>query len=245
MSDNYVLEVKNLNAYYKVGGNVLGGKTKKQVLFDVNFDIKNGEVLGLVGESGCGKTTLSKTILGMLKDYDGQIIHHTDHPQMVFQDPFSSLNPSKTIGWILEEPLRINNIGDKLYRKGQAIEFLKKVGLGEEYINRKPHQLSGGQRQRVCIAQALILKPKFIIADEPVSALDVTIQAQILDLLNEVKETCDLSYLFISHDLNVVYQCCDKVIVMKKGHIVEQNTVDEIFDNPQHDYTKQLLAAAE
>ncbi|MBQ2753602.1 MAG: ABC transporter ATP-binding protein [Firmicutes bacterium] len=245
MSDNYVLEVKNLNAYYKVGGNVLGGKTKKQVLFDVNFDIKNGEVLGLVGESGCGKTTLSKTILGMLKDYDGQIIHHTDHPQMVFQDPFSSLNPSKTIGWILEEPLRINNIGDKLYRKGQAIEFLKKVGLGEEYINRKPHQLSGGQRQRVCIAQALILKPRFIIADEPVSALDVTIQAQILDLLNEVKETCDLSYLFISHDLNVVYQCCDKVIVMKKGHIVEQNTVDEIFDNPQHDYTKQLLAAAE
>ena len=245
MSDNYVLEVKNLNAYYKVGGNVLGGKTKKQVLFDVNFDIKNGEVLGLVGESGCGKTTLSKTILGMLKDYDGQIIHHTDHPQMVFQDPFSSLNPSKTIGWILEEPLRINNIGDKLYRKGQAIEFLKKVGLGEEYINRKPHQLSGGQRQRVCIAQALILKPKFIIADEPVSALDVTIQAQILDLLNEVKETCDLSYLFISHDLNVVYQCCDKVIVMKKGRIVEQNTVDEIFDNPQHDYTKQLLVAAE
>ncbi len=245
MSDNYVLEVKNLNAYYKVGGNVLGGKTKKQVLFDVNFDIKNGEVLGLVGESGCGKTTLSKTILGMLKDYDGQVIHHTDHPQMVFQDPFSSLNPSKTIGWILEEPLRINNIGDKLYRKGQAIEFLKKVGLGEEYINRKPHQLSGGQRQRVCIAQALILKPKFIIADEPVSALDVTIQAQILDLLNEVKETCDLSYLFISHDLNVVYQCCDKVIVMKKGRIVEQNTVDEIFDNPKHDYTKQLLAAAE
>ena len=245
MSDNYVLEVKNHNAYYKVGGNVLGGKTKKQVLFDVNFDIKNGEVLGLVGESGCGKTTLSKTILGMLKDYDGQIIHHTDHPQMVFQDPFSSLNPSKTIGWILEEPLRINNIGDKLYRKGQAIEFLKKVGLGEEYINRKPHQLSGGQRQRVCIAQALILKPRFIIADEPVSALDVTIQAQILDLLNEVKETCDLSYLFISHDLNVVYQCCDKVIVMKKGHIVEQNTVDEIFDNPQHDYTKQLLVAAE
>jgi len=245
MSDNYVLEVKNLNAYYKIGGNVLGGKTKKQVLFDVNFDIKNGEVLGLVGESGCGKTTLSKTILGMLKDYDGHVIHHTEHPQMVFQDPFSSLNPSKTIGWILEEPLRINNIGDKLYRKGQAIEYLKKVGLGEEYINRKPHQLSGGQRQRVCIAQALILKPKFIIADEPVSALDVTIQAQILDLLNEVKETCDLSYLFISHDLNVVYQCCDKVIVMKKGHIVEQNTVDEIFDHPQNDYTKQLLAAAE
>ena len=245
MSDNYVLEVKNLNAYYKVGGNVLGGKTKKQVLFDVNFDIKQGEVLGLVGESGCGKTTLSKTILGMLKDYDGHVIHHTEHPQMVFQDPFSSLNPSKTIGWILEEPLRINNIGDKLYRKGQAIEYLKKVGLGEEYINRKPHQLSGGQRQRVCIAQALILKPKFIIADEPVSALDVTIQAQILELLNEVKETCDLSYLFISHDLNVVYQCCDKVIVMKKGCIVEQNTVDEIFDNPQHDYTKQLLAAAE
>ena len=245
MSDNYVLEVKNLNAYYKVGGNVLGGKTKKQVLFDVNFDIKNGEVLGLVGESGCGKTTLSKTILGMLKDYDGQIIHHTEHPQMVFQDPYSSLNPSKTIGWILEEPLRINNIGDKLYRKGQAIEYLKKVGLGEYYLDRKPHQLSGGQRQRVCIAQALILKPKFIIADEPVSALDVTIQAQILELLNEVKETCNLSYLFISHDLNVVYQCCDKVIVMKKGHIVEQNTVDEIFDHPQNDYTKQLLAAAE
>lgn len=245
MADNYVLQVKNLNAYYKIGGNLFGAKTKKQVLFDVSFDIKNGEVLGLVGESGCGKTTLSKTILGMLKDYEGEIIHYTDHPQIVFQDPFSSLNPSKTIGWILEEPLRINNIGDRLYRKGEAINYLKKVGLGEEYLNRKPHELSGGQRQRVCIAQALIMKPKFIIADEPVSALDVTIQAQILDLLNEIKETCNLSYLFISHDLNVVYQCCDKVIVMKKGVIVEQGTVDEIYDNPQNEYTKQLLAAAE
>lgn len=245
MSDNYVLEVKNLNAYYKVGGGLFGNKDKKQVLFDVNFNIKNGEVLGLVGESGCGKTTLSKTILGMLKDYDGEIKHYTKNPQMVFQDPFSSLNPSKTIGWILEEPLRINKIGDKLFRKGETISYLKKVGLSEDYINRKPYQLSGGQRQRVCIAQALIMKPKFIIADEPVSALDVTIQAQILDLLNEIKETCNLSYLFISHDLNVVYQCCDNVIVMKKGVIVEQNTVDEIFDHPQNDYTKQLLKAAE
>lgn len=245
MSDNYVLEVKNLNAYYKVGSGLFGSKDKKQVLFDVNFNIKNGEVLGLVGESGCGKTTLSKTILGMLKDYDGEIKHHTQNPQMVFQDPFSSLNPSKTIGWILEEPLRINKIGDKLFRKGEAISYLKKVGLSEDYINRKPYQLSGGQRQRVCIAQALIMKPKFIIADEPVSALDVTIQAQILDLLNEIKETCNLSYLFISHDLNVVYQCCDNVIVMKKGVIVEQNTVDEIFDHPKNDYTKQLLKAAE
>ncbi len=245
MSDNYVLEVKNLNAYYKIGGNILGSREKKQVLFDVNFNIKHGEVLGLVGESGCGKTTLSKTILGMLKDYTGEVIHHTKHPQMVFQDPFSSLNPSKTIGWILEEPLKINNIGDAAFRHDEAVKYLKKVGLSEDYINRKPHQLSGGQRQRVCIAQSLILKPEFIIADEPVSALDVTIQAQILDLLNELRVTENLAYLFISHDLNVVYQCCDNVIVMKKGVIVESNSVDEIFDNPQNDYTKQLLAAAE
>ena len=245
MSDNYVLEVKNLNAYYKIPGGILGAKTKKQVLFDLSFGIKEGEVLGLVGESGCGKTTLSKTLLGMMTDYDGEIIHHTLRPQMIFQDPYSSLNPAKTIGWSLEEPLRINKWGNNESRRALAEEYIKKVGLTEYHLDRKPSQLSGGQRQRVCIAQALIMRPKFIIADEPVSALDVTIQAQILDLLNEIREICNIAFLFISHDLNVVYQCCDRVMVMKKGHILEQNTVDEIFDNPKSDYTKQLLAAAE
>lgn len=241
-----VLEVRHLNSYYRQDHSILRAKKeRRQVLHDISFDIAEGEIVGLVGESGCGKTTLSRTILGMVGDYDGEIIHHSRRPQMVFQDPYSSLNPARSIGWILEEPLRIQGKLSAPERRRAVIELLEQVGLGEEYLTRKPHELSGGQRQRVSIASAVITRPKLVIADEPVSALDVTIQAQILQLLVELKKKYDLSYLFISHDLNVVYQICNRVLVMKDGAIVEQNTVDELFAHPQHPYTRQLLDASE
>lgn len=241
-----ILEVQHLNAYYTEGHSLFGGReNRRQVLYDVSFTINPGETLGLVGESGSGKTTLCRAVLGMLKDYDGSIIHHSQRPQMVFQDPFSSLNPVKTVGWILEEPLKMQTKLSKSQRKAAVKEILVQVGLEPEYADRLPHELSGGQRQRVSIASAVITHPRLVIADEPVSALDVTIQAQILQLLVDMKRQYDLSYLFISHDLNVIYQICDRVLVMQHGIIVEQNTVDELFRNPQHPYTKQLLLAAE
>ncbi|MGI5979078.1 MAG: ABC transporter ATP-binding protein [Oscillospiraceae bacterium] len=242
MSDP-VLEVKNLNAYY-YGSGVLGRKQKKQVLFDVNFEVQQGEILGLVGESGCGKSTLAKTILGLHSDYDGEIIHYTNRPQMVFQDPKGSLNPAKTVGWIVEEPLRAYGKYSPEERKERVMDMLKRVGLGPKYAERKPRELSGGQRQRVGIAVALIQRPKFIIADEPVSALDVTIQAQILELLLELRHDLDLSYLFISHDLNVIRQISDHVMVMNEGRIIEQDTTEEIFSNPKTDYAKSLIEAS-
>ena len=241
-----VLEVRHLNSYYEEGRSLIRGKAgRRQVLHDVSFHIDRGEIVGLVGESGSGKTTLSRAVLGMLRDYEGEIIHHSQRPQMVFQDPYSSLNPAKTIGWILEEPLRIQGKLTPAQRKEAVGKMLDKIGLGGEFASRKPHELSGGQRQRVSIASAVITRPGLVIADEPVSALDVTIQKEILELLVELKKDFGLSYLFISHDLNVVYQLCDRVLVMKSGVIVEQNTVDALFANPQHEYTRQLLAAAE
>ncbi|HIX32062.1 MAG TPA: ATP-binding cassette domain-containing protein [Firmicutes bacterium] len=223
---------------------MFGKKEQRQVLDHVSFTIHGGEVLGLVGESGCGKSTLAKTILGFMTDYTGEVIHYSQRPQMIFQDPFSALNPARTIGWILEEPLKISGKFGAAERRRRVAEMLEQVGLAPECAARRPHELSGGQRQRVCIALALIVRPKLVIADEPVSALDVTIQAQILELLAELKQKYDLSYLFISHDLNVVYQLCDRVIVMKDGRIVEEAAVDDLFDHPQHPYTRQLLEAA-
>ena len=164
---------------------------------------------------------------------------------MVFQDPFSALNPAYNMEWILEEPLRIYGKYDSAERKRRVRDMLARVELPEEVLKSKPNELSGGQRQRVSIATALIVQPRFIIADEPVSALDVTIQAQILKLLRQLRDELDLSFLFISHDLNVVYQLCDRVLVMRHGRIVEQGTVEEVYNNPKEEYTKQLLAAAE
>ena len=246
MDRELVLEVRHLNSYYQQGRSLFGGKGRRQqVLKDVSFELYQGEIVGLVGESGSGKTTLSRVILGMVQDYEGEVIHHSQRPQMVFQDPFSSLNPARSIGWILEEPLRVQGKMNRAERRAAVEQVLEQVGLGGDYISRRPQELSGGQRQRVSIASAVITRPKLIVADEPVSALDVTIQAQILQLLVDLKKTYDLSYLFISHDLNVVYQIYSRVLVMQKGEIVEQNTVDELFQNPQHPYTKQLLTAAE
>lgn len=209
------LELRDVNAFYKEG------KGRRQILKAVSFTIYEGEIVGLVGESGSGKSTLCKSILGLLKDYEGEIIHYTKRPQMVFQDPYASLNPKKTIGWILEEPLRIRKEGTKESRRIRAEEMLEKVHLSREFYCRYPRELSGGQRQRVSIALALITGAKFILADEPLSALDVTVQAQMIELLKELQEQEKISYLFVSHDLDVVNMICDRVLVLADGRVFE------------------------
>lgn len=216
-----ILEVNHLQVYY--------GKSKKKVCKDITFSIAEGEIVGLLGESGCGKSTLAKAILGMIAQKEGEIIHHSIKPQMIFQDPFQSLNPSKTIGWILEEPLRIQGGYSKEIRRERALQMLEKVGLEKKIALHYPRQLSGGQRQRVCIAVALMLEPKLLIADEPVSALDVTIQVQIIDLLLALQEEMGMAMLFISHDMAVVYQISDRIMIMEQGEILKQGETEEIF----------------
>lgn len=233
-----IVRIAHLNSWYG------RGKGRRQVLRDVSLELAPGEVLGIVGESGSGKSTLAKCVLGMVTDITGELAVHSPRPQMVFQDPYGSLNPAKTVGWILEEPLRAAGVRDRAERRRRVAEFLPLVGLEEEHLSRKPAQLSGGQRQRVAIAAALIQGSKLIVLDEPVSALDVTLQAQILRLLADLKEKLGLSYLFISHDLAVVYQLCDRVAVMTGGEIVEMGDVDELYDHPKHEYTKKLLDAS-
>lgn len=245
MENNFVLQVRHLNSYYETTSLLLRNKKRKQILFDVSFDIREGETLALVGESGSGKTTLSKTILGINKEFEGEIIHYSKHPQIVFQDPYSSLNPAHTIGWILEEPLKMLTDLSPEQRKAEVRQMLENVGLPAEFAERKPSQLSGGQRQRVSIACAAISRPKLIIADEPVSALDVTIQKQILELMVRIQKQYGISYLFISHDLNVVHQLAHRVMVMQNGRIVEYGEVEAVFSNPSHSYTKTLLRASE
>lgn len=243
-----VVTVENLQVYYQEGSNSLFSRGKKNhVVRDASFEIRRGEILGLVGESGCGKTSLSKAILGMNKEITGEIEHFSNRPQMIFQDPYSSLNPTKTVGWLLEEPLRARGKLEPAQAMSRedmrtaAVEMLRTVGLTEEYYNRRPSQLSGGQRQRISIGQALITRPGLIIADEPVSALDVTIQAQIMELMRRLQEELHLSYLFISHDINVIYQMSDRIMVMQEGKIVEIGDTEEVFNHPREEYTRQLL----
>ena len=238
MTDTPIVELKNLSSYY--------GKGKKRLKYlkNLSLTVKEGEVLGIVGESGSGKSTLAKCILGMVTDIEGTLTVNSKRPQMVFQDPYGSLNPAKTVGWILEEPLRAMGIRDKDERRKKVLEMLELVALDPQHYDRRPAQLSGGQRQRVAIAAALIQGSKLIILDEPVSALDVTLQAQILQLLVDLKEKLGLSYLFISHDLSVVYQICDRVAVLYRGEIVEEGPVDAVYDAPKHPYTKKLLDAS-
>lgn len=249
-----LLEVTDLKKYFKVPQGAL------HAVDGVSFSLGEGKTLGIVGESGCGKSTLGRVLVHLLESTGGmvrfegrditrldkkELKHSRRNMQMIFQDPYSSLNPAYTVGWSLEEPLRIYGKYDAAERRRRVAEIAEKVGLPAECLTRRPNELSGGQRQRVSIGIALIQKPRLIIADEPVSALDVTIQRQILELMRTVRDELGISFLFISHDLNVVYQLCDRVMVMKDGRIVEENTVQELFDHPREAYTRELLSAAD
>lgn len=236
-----MLTVENLNVYYSSGKKLFGKKKRKKTVNNITLELNEGEIVGIVGESGSGKTTLSKAVAGLIGDVEGNIDLHGNAPAMVFQDPYSSLNPSKKVEWILEEPLKIKGGYSKEERRKKVLDMLTHVGLPLEVKDRYIAQLSGGQRQRVSIASALIGDAKFILLDEPVSALDVTIQGQILSLLLKLREEFSLTYLFVSHDLNVVYQLCDRIYVMQNGKVVEQGCREEIFKNPKEEYTKKLL----
>ena len=252
-----LLSLSHLNAGYE-DAFFQNNLEDKDILSDVSLAVYPGEIMGLVGTSGGGKTTLARVITGLLPASSGQIFENGrlifDFSQkklaysrpsvgLVFQDPYSSLNPYKTISWLLEEPLRVHRIGSKTQRREQVLSMMKDVGLPEEYLNYYPHQLSGGLRQRVAIAMSLMLSPSLIIADEPVSALDVSVQAQILKLLWDLHEKKGTAFLFISHDLRVIRTLCSRVAVMENGRIVESGTIDEIFTHPKHAATKNLINA--
>ena len=258
-NDKNLLEVRDLKKYFPVRKGVfsrIAGWVK--AVDNISFHVRPGETLGLVGESGCGKTTAGRTLLRLLEPTAGRVTFAgKDMMQMsgdelravrrelqiIFQDPYSSLNPRMTIGSIIGEGLAIHRIGTKKERRDLVAETLEKVGLASTYINRYPHEFSGGQRQRIGIARALALNPKFIVCDEPVSALDVSIQAQIINLLMELKKKYAIAYLFIAHDLSVVEYISDRVAVMYLGEIVETAESGELYRNPLHPYTKALLQA--
>ncbi|RZJ75395.1 MAG: ABC transporter ATP-binding protein [Flavobacterium sp.] len=254
-----LLEVINVEKEYASSAGLFGKDIKFKAVDDVSFKIYEGETLGLVGESGCGKSTLGNAILQLDKATAGQILYRgTDitslskkemrllrkEIQIIFQDPYSSLNPRITVGKAIMEPMQVHKLhaNDK-ERRLKTIEILNRVGLGEEHFNRYPHEFSGGQRQRIGIARTIALQPKLIVCDESVSALDISVQAQVLNLLNELKENFGFTYIFISHDLAVVKYMSDQVIVMSRGKIEEMNEADELYAHPQKEYTKKLIAA--
>lgn len=257
MSNNkYLLEVKDLKQHFNIPSGLFGSKKLKAV-DGVSFAIKEGETLGLVGESGCGKTTVGRSILHLYQPtsgeviYDGKVIKSKrdvnemrKKVQMVFQDPYSSLDPRMTVADIIGEPLDIHKLyKTKAERNEKINELLKTVGLNSEHASRYAHEFSGGQRQRIGIARALAVNPKCIICDEPVSALDVSIQAQIINMFEELQETLGLTYLFIAHDLLVVKHISDRIAVMYLGHIVEMGPANEIYNHPAHPYSISLLSA--
>lgn len=253
MNENPLLSVRNLKKYFNTPQGIL------HAVDDVSFDIDTGKTLGMVGESGCGKSTTGRLILRLLEPTGGHVLFEgTDictlgkkdlkairkDIQMIFQDPFSSLDPRKTVSQAIEEPLKINNnMPNADERFLRVLELMKTVGLAERLINTYPHELDGGRRQRIGIARALATNPKFIVCDEPVSALDVSIQAQILNLMNELQERLNLTYIFITHDLSVVNHFSDDIAVMYLGKIVEKAPAELLFENPKHPYTQALLSA--
>lgn len=253
-----LLSVKNLKKYYPVSSPFGGGKRYVKAVDNVEFTLRERETLGLVGESGCGKSTTGRTIMRLMEPTDGEAIYKGKDLfqlkgqdlqlmrrdiQMVFQDPYSSLDPKQYIGQAIEEPLQIHKLGTKKERMERAMDLLHKVGLREDQYYRYPHEFSGGQRQRIGIARALAVNPKIVICDEPVSALDVSIQSQVINLLQELQDQFDLSYLFIAHDLSVVRHIADSIGVMYLGKIVEKASTDELFAQPLHPYTQALLSA--
>ncbi len=255
---NEVIRIENIKQFYYSGKGLFSKGYVIKAVNGVSFSVSQGETLGLVGESGCGKSTLGRTILKLFEPTEGRIIFEGQDitglstkqmrplrkdMQIVFQDPLESLNQRHTVGMILEEPYVIHGIGSRQERKQWVLDLLAKVGLPQSAINRYPHEFSGGQRQRIGIARAIALKPKLLICDESVSALDVSVQAQILNLLLKIQNEMNLAIIFISHDLSVVKHISDRVAVMKKGEIVEMGSVRDIYANPKDEYTKKLLAA--
>ena len=258
--DTPLLRVRDLDVTYALETSLLG-KVKKtlKAVDGISFDIYRGETVGLVGESGCGKSTLGRAILQLIGrsagtvEFEGRPLDRLSRSerqalrrkmQIVFQDPYSSLNPRITIGQAILEPLRCHGLcADDHERRGRVLSLMQQVGLSEEWFDRYPHEFSGGQRQRVCIARALVLQPELVVCDESVSALDVSVQAQVLNLLNDLKEQYGYTYLFITHDLSVVKFISDRILVMQQGRIVEQGPSDQLFAHPQHPYTQHLLAA--
>ncbi|WP_227133495.1 ABC transporter ATP-binding protein [Halorubellus salinus] len=261
MTDDALVEVEDLEKYYfendTLFDRLLGREPSAVRAVDgVSFDVQRGETLGLVGESGCGKSTTSETLLALREATGGSVRFDGDDvfemtsrertqfrqdAQIVFQDPFSSLDPRMTVGEIVTEGLRIHGLADSAERTARAKELLERVGLSARQVDRYPHEFSGGQRQRIGIARALALDPEFIVLDEPVSALDVSVQAQVLNLLEDLQDDFGLTYLFVAHDLSVVRHISDRVAVMYLGKVVETGPVDEIFEDPQHPYTQALL----
>lgn len=260
MEKNEILiDVKNLKKYFPVkAGFISRAKNFVKAVDGLSFHIRKKETLGLVGESGCGKTTVGRTILRLLEATAGEVIFEgrnifelgsgdlrklRRHMQIIFQDPYGSLNPRLTVGNAVGEPLQVHRIARGSKKKKMVRKILERVGLSADYVNRYPHEFSGGQRQRIGLARALALNPKFIVCDEPVSALDVSIQAQIINLLEDLQEEFALSYLFISHDLNVVKHISDRIGVMYLGRLMELAPSDELHQNPLHPYTQALLSA--
>ena len=251
-----IIEVRNLKEYFNINMGLLRSKPLKAV-DNVSFSIHPGETLGLVGESGCGKTTVGRTILHLYKPTAGEVIYNgkpirtkadiqafRGKASMVFQDPYSSLNPRMTVADIIGEPLDVHKLySSKQERQDRILELMGYVGLNSEHAARYAHEFSGGQRQRIGIARALAVNPDFIVCDEPVSALDVSIQAQVLNLFNRLQQQYNLTYIFISHNLSVVKHLCDRIMVMYLGNVVELASSDQLFDNTQHPYSEALLAA--
>ncbi len=260
LSEEVLVEVRDLVIRFPLQKNFFGKVTKEYTAVDhISFDIKRGETVGLVGESGCGKTTTGRALLRLIKPDEGYVKFGgksldtlseekmrslRKDIQIIFQDPYGSLNPRITIGEAIREPLTIHHLGaSERERKDRAIHLLERVGLRGDFYNRYPHEFSGGQRQRICIARALTLNPDFIVCDESVSALDVSVQAQVLNLLSELKEEFGFTSIFISHDLSVVHYISDRILVMRKGKIVESGTANQVFFNPREPYTRELIEA--